>query len=43
VRPGANPTVEHLKFASLGTPANNIRLGWKGLPRTNTKAYYENL
>ncbi len=21
----------------------NIRLGWKGLPATNTPAYYENL
>jgi hypothetical protein len=38
--------VEQLKGVSLGKtlalPAN-IRLGWKGLPRTNTLAYYENL
>jgi hypothetical protein len=37
--------VEHLKGASLGQalalPAN-IRLGWKGLPGTNTLAYYKN-
>ncbi len=44
MRPGAYPTVEHLKGASLGlTPAlpANIRLGWKGLPGTNALAYYE--
>jgi hypothetical protein len=35
---GAYPRVEHLKGASLG-PAN-IRLGWRGLPETNTLAYY---
>jgi hypothetical protein len=23
--------------------STNIRLGWKGLPETNTLAYYENL
>jgi hypothetical protein len=37
--------VEHLIGASLGkAPAlpANIRLGWKGLPGTNTLAYYEN-
>ncbi len=39
VRSGAYPRVEHLKACSL--PAN-IRLGWKGLPGTNTLAYYEN-
>jgi hypothetical protein len=37
--------VDHLKGASLGpaqaSPAN-IRLGWRGLPGTNTLAYYEN-
>ncbi len=35
----------HQKGALLGqTPAlpTNIRLGWKGLPGTNTQAYYEN-
>jgi len=45
VRPGAYPRVEHLKGASLkwapGLTAN-IRLGLKGLPGTNTLAYYEN-
>jgi hypothetical protein len=44
VRPGAYPIVEHLKGASLGeTPAllQNIRLGWEGLPGTNTQAYYK--
>ncbi len=30
--------VEHLRL--LASPAN-IRLGWKGLPRTNAIAYYE--
>ncbi len=44
MRSGAYLTVEHLKGASLGyalaIPAN-IRLGWKGLPGTNTLAYYE--
>ncbi len=34
VMPGAYPRVEHLKVA-------NSRLGWKGLPGTNTLAYYE--
>ncbi len=37
VRPGANPRVEHLKDALLRkAPAllANIRLDWKGLPRT---------
>jgi hypothetical protein len=37
--------VEHLKGVllekSLALPAN-IRLGWRGLPGTNTLAYYEN-
>ncbi len=37
--------MEHLKGASLrqapDLPAN-IRLYWKGLPDTNTLAYYEN-
>ncbi len=39
VRPGTYPKVEHLKGASLGqAPAlpTNTRLGWKGLPGTNT-------
>ncbi len=44
VRPGAYPRVEHLQGALLGEalalPAI-IRLGWKGLPVTNTLAYYE--
>jgi hypothetical protein len=43
---GAYPKVEHLKGALLGQaqalPAN-IRIGLKGLPGTNTLAYYENL
>jgi hypothetical protein len=37
--------VEHLKGVSLvlylALPAN-IKLSWKGLPGTNTLAYYEN-
>jgi hypothetical protein len=37
---------KHLSGASLnGRPLalpTNIRLGWRGLPRTNTLAYYEN-
>jgi hypothetical protein len=37
VRPGAYPRVDHLK-GSLTT----IRLGWKGLPGTNTLAYHKN-
>ncbi len=45
VRPGAYPTVEQLKGASLwktlALPANN-RLGWKGLSGTNSLSYYEN-
>jgi hypothetical protein len=44
VEPGAYPRVKHLKDAALryapALPANK-RLGWKGLPRTNTLAYYE--
>jgi hypothetical protein len=45
VRPGAYPRVEHLKVASHGKTlalSANIRLGWKGLPGTNTLAYYKN-
>ncbi len=45
-RPGAYPRVEHLKGASIGQVLalpTNIRLGYKGLPGTNTLAYYENL
>jgi hypothetical protein len=44
VRPEAYFRETHLKGASLGqAPAllTNIRLGWKGLPGTNTLAYYE--
>ncbi len=44
-RHGAYPRVKHLKAASLGyAPAllANIRLGWRGLPGTNTQAYNEN-
>ncbi len=41
----AYATVEHVKMAlpgqALALPSN-IRLGWKGFPRTNTLAYYEN-
>jgi hypothetical protein len=43
IRSWAYPRVEHLKGASLGyAPAlpTNIRLGWNGLPGTNTLAYY---
>ena len=42
---GAYPIVEPLKGASINLPLAlpaNIRLGWKGLPGTNTLAYYEN-
>jgi hypothetical protein len=44
-RPGAYPRMEHLKGVSLGqAPAilANTILSWKGLPWTNTLAYYEN-
>jgi hypothetical protein len=44
LRTVAYPRVEHLKGASLGqAPAlpANIRLGWKGLSRTNTLSYFE--
>jgi hypothetical protein len=43
--------VEHLKGSSIGNKdrdkvllalSTNIRLGWKGVPGTNTLAYYEN-
>jgi hypothetical protein len=39
VRPGAYPRVEYLKGASLRKASalpTNTRLGWKGLPGTNT-------
>jgi hypothetical protein len=45
-RPGAYPIVEHLKGSSIGYFSDlqtDIRLGWKGLPWTNTIAYYEYL
>ncbi len=35
----------HLKDALVGYALalpSNIKLGWKGLPETNTLAYYEN-
>jgi hypothetical protein len=39
--------MRHLSVASfygkLLALHTNIRKGWKGLPRTNTLAYYENL
>jgi hypothetical protein len=38
--------VEHLKGSSIGQAPvlpTSIRLSWKGLPGTNTLAYYENL
>jgi hypothetical protein len=44
VRTGTYPRVEHLKRASPGfalNPVANIRPDWKGLPGTNTLAYYE--
>jgi hypothetical protein len=47
VRPGAYSRGEHIKGSSLKgrllALPTNIRLGWKGLPGTNTLAYYENL
>jgi hypothetical protein len=46
VRPGAYSRVGQLKGASLGkapTLPINTRLGWKGLPVTNTLAYYGHL
>jgi hypothetical protein len=39
------PRAEHLNGASLRqalTLLTNVRIGWKGLPDTNTLAYYEN-
>jgi hypothetical protein len=42
----ACPRVEHLKGALLGKTlalSANIRQGWKGLPGTNTIAYYKKL
>ncbi len=45
VRPGPYPRVKYLEGALLDkAPAllTNIRLGWTGLPRTNTLAYYKN-
>ncbi len=44
-KPGAYPRVEHLKGAALEEAVAllaNIRLGWKGLPGTNTLAFYKN-
>jgi hypothetical protein len=46
LRQGAYLRVEHLKGVSLGyTPPSltNISVGWKGLPGTNTLAYFKNL
>jgi hypothetical protein len=46
VRPGACSRVEHWKVASLGSALallTNIRLGWKGLPGTNTLTYLSHL
>jgi hypothetical protein len=43
VRLGAYPRVEHLKCALIGeAPGITCKLlGWEGLPRTNTLAYYK--
>jgi hypothetical protein len=43
--PGVYPRVKHLKGASLEralASSPDIRLGYKGLPGTNTLAYYKN-
>ncbi len=43
---GTYSKVEHLKGSSLGyyrALLENIRLGWKGLPGTNTLAYHKSL
>jgi hypothetical protein len=45
VRAGAYPRVKHKNCASLGWALvlpPNIILGWRGLPGTNTQAYYKN-
>jgi hypothetical protein len=36
---GAYPSKAHFRILALST---NIRLGWRGLPGTNTLAYYDN-
>ncbi len=41
-RPGAYPIVLHHKGSSIPALQTDIRLGWKGLPWTNTIGYYEN-
>jgi len=42
---GAYPRGTHIRRSLYGrlwaSPTNIIRLGWKGLPGTNTQAYYE--
>ncbi len=35
--------MKHLSGATLLALPTNIRLGWKGLPGTNTPAFYKNL
>ncbi len=44
VRPGAYSKVDLLKVVLLGYVVAlpvNIRLGWKGLPGINNRAYYD--
>ncbi len=40
VKPCAHPDALKSVFGRLLAIPTNIRLGWKGLPRTNTLAYY---
>ena len=40
---GAYPSEVPFRCSTLGyAPTTNIRLGWKGLPGTNSLAYFEN-
>ncbi len=40
---GAYPSEGASLLGRLLASPTNLRLGWKGLPRTNTLAYYESL
>jgi hypothetical protein len=42
VRIGAYPRAGYVKDVPLMPSTVNIRLGWKGMPGTNTLAHYEN-
>jgi hypothetical protein len=42
IKAGACPIEAPILYGRLLASSTNIRFGWKGLPGTNTPAYYNN-